>query len=153
MTKSEIQNAIKVMQAYLNGEQIESSNGYGWKVVIMPSFNFSSTQYRVKENKMSEQSIEKEIQDKGLNAPRLTQELIDNTIKSEDYYVFPNSLMTVCCLTLNNGFDIVGESACVSPENFDAEIGRKLAREDARNKIWLLEGYLLKEKLFRGTLE
>ena len=153
MTKSEIQNAIKVMQAYLNGEQIESSNGYGWKVVIMPSFNFSSTQYRVKENKMSEQSIEKEIQEKGLNAPRLTPELIDSVITLEDYYVFPNSMMTVCCLTLKNGFNVVGESACVSPENFNEEIGRKIARDSARNKIWELEGYLLKEKLFRGTLE
>ena len=153
MTKSEIQNAIKVMQAYLNGEQIESSNGYGWKVVIMPSFNFSSTQYRVKENKMSEQSIEKEIQEKGLNAPRLTPELIDSVITLEDYYVFPNSMMTVCCLTLKNGFNVVGESACVSPENFNEEIGRKIARDSARNKIWALEGYLLKEKLFRGTLE
>ena len=130
-----------------------SYNGYGWKVVIMPSFNFSSTQYRVKENKMSEQSIEKEIQEKGLNAPRLTPELIDSVITLEDYYVFPNSMMTVCCLTLKNGFNVVGESACVSPENFNEEIGRKIARDSARNKIWELEGYLLKEKLFRGTLE
>lgn len=96
---------------------------------------------------MSEQSIEKEIQEKNLNAPRLTPALIDATIKEEDYHVFEKTCLTVCCLTLNNGFTVTGESACASPANFDAEIGRKIARDNARNKIWMLEGYLLKEKL------
>jgi hypothetical protein len=53
----------------------------------------------------------------------------------------------VCCLTLKNGFTVTGESACASPENFDAELGRKIAFKNAREKIWQLEGYLLKEKL------
>jgi hypothetical protein len=97
---------------------------------------------------MNEQDIEKEIQDKNLNAPRLTPQLIDEAIKSEDYYVFPSSSLTVCCLTLKNGFNVIGESACVSPKNFDAEIGRKIAREKARNKIWALEGYRLEEEQF-----
>lgn len=96
---------------------------------------------------MTEQAIEKEIQEKNLNAPRLTPALIDAAIKEEDYHVFENTCLTVCCLTLRNGFTVTGESACASPENFDAEIGRKIARENARNKIWMLEGYLLKEKL------
>lgn len=96
---------------------------------------------------MTEQAIEKEIQEKGLTAPRLTPELIDATIVAEDYHVFGNTCLTVCCLTLRNGFTVTGESACASPENFDAEIGRKIARENARNKIWMLEGYLLKERL------
>jgi Phage protein (N4 Gp49/phage Sf6 gene 66) family len=96
---------------------------------------------------INEAAIEKEIQEKGLTAPRLTPELIDNAIKSEAYYVFPESCMTVCCLTLQNGFNTVGESACASPENFNAEIGKKIARDNARNKIWALEGYLLKDKL------
>lgn len=96
---------------------------------------------------MTEQAIEKEIQEKNLNAPRLTPNLIDAAIKEEDYHVFEKTCLTVCCLTLRNGFTVTGESACVSPENFDAEIGRKIARENARNKIWMLEGYLLKERL------
>lgn len=96
---------------------------------------------------MTEQAIEKEIQEKNLNAPRLTPDLIDAAIKEEDYHVFEKTCLTVCCLTLRNGFTVTGESACVSPENFDAEIGRKIARENARNKIWMLEGYLLKERL------
>lgn len=98
---------------------------------------------------MSEETIEKEIQDKGLTAPRLTPALIDAAIKDKDFHVFENSCLTVCCLTLQNGFTVTGESACASPENFDAEIGEKIAFENARNKIWALEGYLLKEKLYR----
>ena len=57
------------------------------------------------------------------------------------------STLTFCVLTLENGFTVTGESACASPENFNAEIGRKIARENAVNKIWMLEGYLLKQKL------
>ena len=96
---------------------------------------------------MSEESIEKEIQEKGLNAPRLTPELIDSAIYSEDFYVFPGTTLTVCCLTLRNGFNVTGESAAASPENFNEEIGKKIAKENARAKVWQLEGYLLKENL------
>jgi hypothetical protein len=98
----------------------------------------------------TEQEIENEIQEKGLTAPRLTPTDIDNAIVSEDYYVFPNTTFTVCLLTLKNGFNVSGESAAASLENFDAEIGKKVARDNARNKIWVLEGYLLKEKLHKS---
>lgn len=94
-----------------------------------------------------EQSIEAEIQAKGLNAPRLTPQMIDEAIFSEQYHVFPGTTMTVCALTLRNGYIVTGESAAASPENFDKDIGRKIARDNARNKIWALEGYLLREKL------
>ena len=96
---------------------------------------------------MSEHEIEQEIQAKGLTAPRLTPALIDSAITKADYYIFPNTTLTVCCLTLVNGFTVTGESAAASPENFDLEIGRKVAFENARDKIWMLEGYLLKSKL------
>lgn len=94
-----------------------------------------------------EAQIEQEIQDKGLTAPRLTPDKIDAVIVSEQYHVFPNTTLTVCALTLRNGYIVTGESAAASPENFDQAIGRKIARENARNKIWGLEGYLLREKL------
>ena len=55
--------------------------------------------------------------------------------------------MTVCCLTLRNGYNTVGESACISPANFDAAIGQRIARENARNKIWALEGYRLRDAI------
>ena len=111
-----------------------------------------------------EQQIEQEIQSKNLNAPRLTPADIDSKIKAVEYILprdvckrdngvevfdapLPLQTLTFCILTLENGFTVTGESACASPENFDAEIGKKIAYDNAREKIWLLEGYLLKEKL------
>ena len=118
----------------------------------------------------TEQQIEQEIQAKGLNSPRLTPDFIDSKIKDIEYIlprdvckrdngveVFdaPLSLQTLtfCVLTLENGFTVTGESACASPENFNAEIGKKIAYENARNKVWGLEGYLLKEKLYQAELD
>jgi len=59
----------------------------------------------------------------------------------------PLHLLTFCVLILRNGFTVTGESACVSPETFDAEIGRKIARQKAIEKIWPLMGYELRSKL------
>ena len=56
-------------------------------------------------------------------------------------------MLTFCVLVLRNGFTVTGESACASHENFDAEIGRKIARQNAVQKMWPLMGYALKEKL------
>lgn len=95
----------------------------------------------------SEQDIEAEIQAKGKTAPRLTPDLIDAAIKGEAYHVFPGTTLTICCLTLRNGFTVTGESAAASAANFDQEIGRKIARDNARQKIWAFEGYLLRERL------
>lgn len=121
---------------------------------------------------MNDQQIEKEIVEKGKTAPRVTPQHIEEVIKSEHYFtaydgrdgalfnneycgretpeegdldLSPLKLLTFCVLVLKNGFTVTGES--LSPENFDAEIGRKIARQNAVNKIWLLEGYLLKQKL------
>ncbi len=101
---------------------------------------------------MTEQQIEQELQDKGLNAPRLTPQLIDDTIKDEHYHTFEGTgtTLTVCVLVLRNGFTVVGKSAAASIENFDKEIGRKIARDNAREQIWQLEGYLLKEALYQA---
>lgn len=102
---------------------------------------------------MNEQQVEQTIQDKGLNAPRLTPKHIDGVMVAGSYHVFPGTTTTVCCLTLKNGFTVVGESACASPENFDEELGRKIAYKNAREKIWQLEGYLLRENLSRANQE
>ncbi|EFO1572594.1 TPA: hypothetical protein KBW41_000990 [Escherichia coli] len=117
---------------------------------------------------MNDQQIEKEIVEKGKTAPRVTPERIEAVISGEFYFTgadgyrssplwlkqeepepAPQSLelLTFCVLVLKNGFTVTGDSACASPENFDAEIGRKIARQNAVNKIWMLEGYLLKQKL------
>lgn len=95
----------------------------------------------------NEHQIEKEIQDKGLNAPRLRPEDIDAAIVSETYTTLPSGKCMICELILRNGFSVRGESACVSKANFNEEIGRKISYEDARNKVWMLEGYLLQEKV------
>lgn len=117
----------------------------------------------------SDSAIEREIQAKGLTAPRITPADIEANISSEHYFTAvegacasqfnfhhpadaplegsPLSLLTFCVLVLRNGFTVTGESACASPENFDAELGWKIARQNAVQKIWPLMGYALKERL------
>lgn len=111
-------------------------------------------------------AIEQEIQAKGKTAPRVTPADLQANISSISYFTawdgvsaindVPNvspkdelslGLLTFCVLVLRNGFTVTGESACASPENFDAEIGRKIAFENAKQKIWPLMGYELKCRL------
>ena len=117
---------------------------------------------------MTDQAIEQEIQAKGLTAPRVTPADIEANIASEHYFtaqdgklgaakrcdtvaIYPElQLLTFCVLVLKNGFTITGESACASPENFDADLGRKIARENAKQKLWPLLGYALKEQLYQS---
>lgn len=122
----------------------------------------------------TDDEIEREIVDKGLTAPRVTPDSIAAKIKSEHYFTasqgcygaeaeaatpehpdldrldkIPESLdrLTFCVLVLENGFTVVGKSAPASAANFDPELGKKIAKADAVNQIWPLEGYLLREKL------
>lgn len=93
---------------------------------------------------LTEGEIEQEIQNKGLTqGHRLTPERIDQLIKAESYWIVPLTTTTVCALTLTNGYVVIGKAACVDPRNFDVAMGRKIARDDARNQIWALEGYSL----------
>lgn len=112
---------------------------------------------------MGDREIEQEIQAKGKTAPRVTPADIEANIASEHYftaadgidggivagykYPGPLDLLTFCVLVLRNGFTVTGESACASPENFDAELGRKIARQNAMQKIWPLMGYELRSRL------
>lgn len=120
---------------------------------------------------MTDQSIEQEIQAKGLTAPRVTPADLQANIASEHYFTAKDGvrgefaasgfglvdesnsldLLTFCVLVLRNGFTVTGESACASPENFDAEVGRKIARENAVQKVWPLMGYALKGHLVAGS--
>lgn len=115
----------------------------------------------------SEIAVETEIVAKGKTAPRVTPEAIEALIMTECYaeggdvgvWTTPTqpdlaqmcwaalNRLTICVLVLQGGFTVVGQSSCVSSENFDAELGRKLAREDARRQIWALEGYALRKQL------
>ncbi len=119
---------------------------------------------------MNDDKIEQEIQAKGLTAPRITPADIEANIASEHYFIASDALqsenavhhfakdiggwtlggtqlLTFCVLQLRNGFTVTGESACASPENFSAEVGRKIARANAVQKIWQLMGYELRSRL------
>lgn len=113
----------------------------------------------------SDAGIERLIQTKGKTAARVTPADIEANIESYFYFTAaqaatavdrtvdadsPLHLLTFCVLVLRNGFTVTGESACASPENFDAEIGRRIARENAVQKIWPLMGYELRTKLARA---
>ena len=122
---------------------------------------------------MGDNEIENEIVAKGLTAPRVTPDDIDDAIASTHYFTAEDgvdranrgqtsvggknpqalSLLTFCVLVLRNGFTVTGESACASPENFDAELGRKIARQNAVSKMWPLLGYELKCRLHRGEVK
>ena len=118
----------------------------------------------------SDESTEQAIIAAGAStAPRVTPDDIEDNIASEHYFTagngvcadyaaatgtthpgpYPESLdlLTFCVLVLKNGFTVTGESACASPENFNAQIGRDIARQNAVAKVWPLMGYALKEQL------
>lgn len=113
---------------------------------------------------MNDQTTEQKLQEKGKTAPRITPATIEAEIAAEYYftaadgvdggcvagykYPGPLDLLTFCVLVLRNGYTVTGESACASPENFDAEIGRNIARQNAVAKIWPLLGYQLKTALW-----
>lgn len=115
--------------------------------------------------------IESMIEARASIAPRVTPRDIEAEIASEHYFtaadavglppvggidfippreVNPLDLLTLCVLVLRNGFTVTGESACASPENFDASIGRRIARQKAAEKIWPLLGFRLRDQLARG---
>jgi hypothetical protein len=121
--------------------------------------------FHVQSPRTDDAGVEQLIQAKGKTAPRVMPEDLEAAIESEHYFTAsqgkagaeyvihdandkgPLSLLTFCVLVLRNGFNVTGESACVSPDNFDAEIGRIVARENAKQKLWPLLGYALKERL------
>lgn len=98
------------------------------------------------------ETVEQEISRKGLNAPRVTDAMVEEAIVTETFTVLPSGRTTICELTLRNGFTVRGESSCVSIENFDAELGCRISRDDAKRKVWMLEGYRLREDLFRASV-
>lgn len=117
----------------------------------------------------TDQAIEQEIQTKGLTAPRITPADVENQIAGTYFFTaaegvcaserrdvvetpVPLRLLTFCVLILANGFTVTGESACASPENYDPEIGRKIARQNAVAKVWPLLGFRLRDQLAQPVL-
>lgn len=81
-----------------------------------------------------------------MEAPKITQNHLLSIITDKQFHRLGGTL-TVCVLTLRNGFTVTGESACLSPANFNQEIGENIAYQKALDKLWELEGYALKNKL------
>ena len=84
-----------------------------------------------------------------IGGKRVTLNALKANIAKEEFHVFPGSQLTVCVLTLLNGFTVTGESACADPAMFNEEIGQKIARENAERKIWPLMGYALREEMMK----
>jgi hypothetical protein len=171
--RTRLRSQARFMDGYVSvlEERIAAFNEQGCDVATAPAEPPAS-------RAETDDAIEREIVFKGLTAPRVTPADIEANITYETYFTaaqgsikayFDNgdrhhgpsgspsqeqfaalSLLTFCVLVLRNGFTVTGESACASPENFDAEIGRKIARQNAVAKVWPLMGYALKERLAAG---
>lgn len=89
-------------------------------------------------------------------APRVSRQSIEQRIADVQYFLLPETngpRTTICNIVLDNGYSVRGESSCVDPRNFDPEIGKRLAYDDAFKKLWPLFGFLLAEDRFRGTVD
>ena len=102
-------------------------------------------------NQYTDEMLEQDVQVKGLTAPRITPEGISDKIVGEHYHRVPGTTVTICMLTLENGYHVIGHSAAASPEKFEEAIGRKLAWQHAHDKIWALEGYLLRQRIHESS--
>ena len=96
---------------------------------------------------ISDPEIEAEIQAKNLTAPRVTLDMILQSIEEESYFHIPGTTITICVLTLKNGYTLTGQSACVDPANYNEELGNKIARQKAIDSAWALFGFQLASEL------
>lgn len=105
-------------------------------------------------------------------APRVTETDLEDAIESSFYFTAaqgvagakrdiwvadehegkPLGLLTICVLVLENGYTVTGTSACASPANFDADIGKRIARADAVRQVWPLLGYALRDKVHHAAV-
>lgn len=91
---------------------------------------------------MVETELEKRLKEAAV-APRVTQEMVEATIAEAGFMRPEGTNLTICILSLKNGFTVTGESACVSSANFDEKIGQEIAFKQALDKVWAFEGYRL----------
>jgi hypothetical protein len=99
---------------------------------------------------MSNQTLETKMDE--MKFPRVTKEQIDARIAKVDFFVLPATTTTICNMTLDNGYSVRGESACVDKRNFNMAIGEKLAHDDAFRKMWALFGFMLAENIHNAKL-
>lgn len=96
---------------------------------------------------MNSLQVDEQVSSAVATAPRVTLESMKQKIAKEQYFMPAGTQLTICVLTMKNGFHVVGEAAPASPENFDADVGRRFAYENAIRQLWKLEGYALRERL------
>lgn len=101
-------------------------------------------------------------------APRVTLADIEASVAEEHFFTGaeavgrggfatammggPLALLTICVLVLRNGFTVIGTSSCADPKNFNAEMGKKVARENAMREVWKLLGFRLRDKLHQKEI-
>lgn len=101
-----------------------------------------------------------ELSARGATHPRISLDDINDSVVAENYFTAGEAaealgqpvlaslhLLTICVLTVKNGFTVIGKSAPASPENFDARKGQVFAREDAIRQLWPLMGFSLRDRL------
>lgn len=86
-------------------------------------------------------------------AGRVTPAMVDAEIADEDYHTPPGTRMTICTLTLANGFTVTGESGCTDPNACDPELGRDLAKGKARGKVFEFLAFRLRDELHRAAVQ
>jgi Phage protein (N4 Gp49/phage Sf6 gene 66) family len=142
-------------QAFSNGEHVvtlekpyknymETVGKNAWWIKETGSWNPESGLEIYEE----EEPNHEELEDKP-KPNKVSEDDIDTILSNSSYYVNHRIFGKQCIVVaqLPSGFTIVGQSACVDPENYVEAIGEELARQDIKDQLWKLEGYLLSMKI------
>lgn len=82
----------------------------------------------------------------------VSKEYVESIITRVEYINPEGTALTLCLLHCKNGFICVGESACAVPSRYDPALGQKYSYENAFDKLWAHEGYVLKTKRYEQSL-
>jgi hypothetical protein len=84
---------------------------------------------------------------------KVTVSDLNAKVSHATYDLMPDGRTTVCQITLQNGYTVLGTSACVARSEYNQALGEKYAYEKAFEQIWALEGYLLRQRRFEAGLQ
>lgn len=124
-------------EGYFIEDQNQKSNLIPFKGYISwsPKENFEKTYLELKLNPLLQTT-----------APSISQEMVNDFIVDYDVFTKQDKI-TIVIATLKNGFTIVESSACVSPENYDENIGETICKERIENQVWNHLGFLLQSSI------
>lgn len=89
---------------------------------------------------------EAELQERS-TAPRVTEAEVLGSIANKEFVIIQGGTLTICVLTLQNGWQVTGESACADVRNYKQDVGERISYDNAVKKIWAYLGYVLRDKL------